>query len=327
MLISKLSTNEINHILKLTQNNNENDAIGHLKRMVNKCHWTEIVYKQTGDSILHYAARNGLANVVNFILKNFDPKSVDFKNKDDKTSLHEASQFSQFHICDILLCYGADVNALKRGDWTPLMLACTKSNYLNNIKTVEILIANGAIVNYKNKDGWSVLHLIAREGDEQMLQLLIENGLNVKMKTKNGRSALHIAALHGHLKMVKILLNLGLDVNEKDKCGNTPICEAVLGNHLAVCQKLISNKADSSIINISGFSLIHLAAFEGHIEMIQFILNELSVDINFVNKNNLTALHCAARKNKVEAYNFLLKNGASENVIDNFSRTPSDYLN
>lgn len=113
MSTSTISKNEISNILKLIQNNNEAETISSLKEIVDKCHWTEIFYKQTGDTVLHYAARNGLSNVVKYLLENFDPKSVDFGNKDDKTSLHEAAQFSRTRICEILLSYGAEVNALK----------------------------------------------------------------------------------------------------------------------------------------------------------------------------------------------------------------------
>lgn len=326
MSCSTLSSNDINHILKTVQSGKEYDVISSLQRIPSSCHWMEISYQHSGDTILHYSARIGLVNVVKYLLENYNPKSVDCKNKDDKTALHEASQFSQFRICEILLNNGASVNALKRGDWTPLMLACTKVNDRASFQTVEILLLHASIVNYKNKDGWTCLHLISRAGDENILKLLIEYGLNLTVKTTNGRSALHIAALHGNLRIIEVLLNLGLDVNEKDNCGNTPLCEAVLGKHLKVCQKLLEYKAETAVVNNCGYSLIHLAACEGHIDMLEFILKVLKFDINFVNKNNLTALHCAARKKQIETYKFLVMNGASESVCDNYSRTPLEYL-
>lgn len=315
----------MNNILKGVQNCNEDEAISYLDRLSTDCNWIEISYKHTGDTVLHLSARNGLVNVVKYLLENFILKAVDCKNKDDKTALHEAAQFSQFRICKILLDNGGNVNALKRADWTPLMLACTKSSGETSFKTVEILLSHGAVTNYKNKDGWTCLHLISREGDEDILKLMIKYGLDLKLKTTNGRSALHIAALHGNLKIVNFLLNSGLDVNLKDKCGNTALSEAVLGNHLTICCKLIEHNADITVVNLSYYSLIHLAACEGHIIMLEFILNVLKFDVNHVNQNNLTALHCAGRKKRKEAYQFLIRNGASESIIDNFNRTPLEY--
>lgn len=327
MCISKVSAHDINKILKLIQSNRENEALLHLKRISDICHWTEIAYKNTGDTVLHYAARYGLTNVVAYLLDYFDLNTVNCKNKDDKTALHDAAQFSQYRICELLLNSGADINTLKRADWTPLMLACTKCNTEDSLTTVEVLLSRGAAVNYQNKDGWTTLHLISREGDENILKLLLHYGVNVDIKTKNGRSALHIAALHGHLNVVNILLRSGLKVNDKDKCGNTALSEAVLGNHLEVCKALLEYGADPTVLNDCDYSLIHLASYEGHIKMIKFILKNLNIDVNFSNKNHLTALHCAARKKKKEAYDYLVRNGASEDILDNHNRTPSDYLN
>ncbi|KAJ8954490.1 hypothetical protein NQ314_007096 [Rhamnusium bicolor] len=291
-----------------------------------KFHWSQVYYDKTGDTVLHCVSRLGFADIIEYLLSNFTPKAVDCRNKDDKTALHEAAQFSQYEACKKLIKHGADINAIKRADWTPLMLACTKINGENSFKTVELLLRNGAIVNYKNKDGWTALHLISREGDATILNLLISYGLDIKVKTKNGRTALHIAALHGNISIVKVLLNLDLNVNEKDSCGNVPIHEAVLGNNIDVCKLLIESNANIFIRNNSDYSLIHLAASEGHIGIIEFILNELKCEVNETNKNGLNALHCAARKGQKDAYQFLVKNGGNINVKDNFGRLPFDYF-
>lgn len=321
---SAVSESKINNILRLVQSKCEDEALSHLKEILPYCDWVKLSYKDTGDTILHCAARNGLDNFVKFLLDSFLRIDIDCRNKDDKTPLHEAAQFSHFRTCETLLNYGATLNVLKRGDWTPLMLACTKRNAM---KTVEVLLSRGADIDYENKDGWTSLHLASRVGDENMVKCLIKNHTNVNLRTKNGRSALHIAALHGNLAVVDILLNLRLAVNDKDHCGNSALCEAILGNHIEVCLKLLEYGGDSTIINNSGYSLIHLAASKGHIEMLEFILKTLKIDVNIINKNNLTALHCAARKKKKEAYAYLVMNGALENIPDKHNRTPLEYLN
>ncbi|KAJ8950752.1 hypothetical protein NQ318_011245 [Aromia moschata] len=249
--------------------------------------------------------------------------SVDCKNNDNKTSLHEAAQFSQHEACKTLLEHGANVNALKRADWTALMLACTKVIGEDSLKTVNILLKHGAIVNHKNKDGWTVLHLISREGDVAIFNLLLKHGLDVTVKTKNGRSALHIAALHGNSEIVKLLLDLGLNVDERDSCGNTPLQEAVLGRDIEICKILIDNKANIYSKNNSDYSILHLAASEGHLGVIDFVLHELKLNVNEANKNSVTALHCAARKHHLDAYNYLVENGGDVTVKDNFNRLPS----
>ena len=55
------------------------------------------------------------------------------------------------------------MDALKRADWTPLMLACTKAG---NECIVSALLEGGANAKLKNKDGWTAFHLAARAAEE-----------------------------------------------------------------------------------------------------------------------------------------------------------------
>lgn len=95
---------------------------------------------------------------------------------------------------------GANVNVVKRADWTPLMLACTKQD----VEVVKALVSNGADLGFVNKDGWTCLHLAAREGNVQILDTLLKScnceaenavssGQLKERKSRNGRKAIHIA--------------------------------------------------------------------------------------------------------------------------------------
>lgn len=322
---SSPSTKEINHVLRGVQSGNEN-VIEDLFEKYPNFHWTELYYEKTGDTVLHCASRLGLVNVIECLVGNFTPLSVDCKNKDDKTALHDAAQFSQYEACQKLLEMGADINALKRADWTPLMLACTKIIGEDTLKTVEVLLKNKAVVNYKNKDGWTVMHLISRGGDLDILKALLKKELDVHVKTNNGRTGLHIAALHGNIDVVKILLELGLEADEKDHCGNTPLHEAVLGNSIEVCKLLINYGADVTLTNNRGYSLLHMAASEGHLEIMDFLLSEYQWDINEVTEDGYTASHCAARNGHREAFDFLKGKDADLSIKDKCNREAASYF-
>ncbi|XP_018336326.1 ankyrin repeat domain-containing protein 16-like [Agrilus planipennis] len=297
------------------------ETLTYMKETSPNVHWSEIRYEKTGDTILHVAARLGLVEIVKTLLKDYTPKKTDCKNNDDKTPLHEAAQFSKYCVCEVLLENNANINALKRADWTPLMLACTKAGSEDSYKTVEVLLSNGALVNYENKDGWTALHLISREGDESILKCLIKYGLDVQKVTKNGRTALHIACLHNHLNIVITLLDLGLDVNCKDKCGNTPLHEAVLGNSLPVFHYLVG-RSDVNVLerNNSDFTILHLAASVGSEDLIKYIIKRLNFNANITTKIQLTPLHCAAKSKKIRAFELLVELGANESIRDKFER-------
>jgi len=53
---------------------------------------------------------------------------IEQSNKTGKRALHEAAQNNQVEVTRLLLKNGANVNSLKQGDWTPLMLATEKKN-------------------------------------------------------------------------------------------------------------------------------------------------------------------------------------------------------
>lgn len=89
----------------------------------------------------HNAARHGDMIVINYLAstKNF---SVDTRDPDDWTPLHVAAWYNQVETVELLLDYGADVNARTKFDWTPLHCAALQGS----IDCVRILLDNGAEV-------------------------------------------------------------------------------------------------------------------------------------------------------------------------------------
>ncbi|CAG9770731.1 unnamed protein product [Ceutorhynchus assimilis] len=292
----------------------------------NPCfHWSSISYEKTGDTILHVAARLGYVTIIHYLLDEFYPCAVNVRNKDDKTALHEAAQFAQLQSILKLCSFRADVNALRRGDWTALMLACTKVQSESNLLIAKALVKRGAQVNLPNKDGWTCVHILAREGGEDIFDYLLEHGLQVNVKTKNGRTPLHIAALHGNIGFISKLITY-IDIDSKDSCGNTPLHEAILGQHIKIAAVLVELGADTYAKNNSDLSVLHLAASQNSLQVINYILSELNGEINFQNKNGWTVAHCAARKGLREICEHLKTLGADLSIKDNFGRSATDYL-
>lgn len=215
------------------------------------------------------------------------------------------------------------------------MLACTNIKPELSYETVRTIASHAKCVfNYRNIDGWTAGHLICREGDLEILKLLVEKGLDMSLETRNGRTCLHIASLHGHTEIVAYLLTFGevFDVNVKDTSGSTPLHEAVLGGHLSTCKFLIENKADVKCMNKAGFNLLHLAASqeenEQNMELLEFLLNDLHISINQTTyfKSQYTPLHCAAKKNNLAIYEFLIKNGCDVNIKDYGGRVAKEMF-
>lgn len=302
-------------------------ALKKFKSVYPNVHFSSLRYEFMRDSVLHVAARLGQLDIITFLLTHYTPNGVNIKNNDNKTPLHEAAQFVQFEAIKILVENGADVNVLKKSDWTPLMLACTRIKDENkNLEIVKYLVEKGALIDYQNKDGWSALHLIVREPASKILSYLIEQKIDLMKLSKNGRSALHVACLHSNLDAVNLLIRNNADVNLKDLSGNTPILEAVLGGDINVLNLLIQHKADVNVRNKADYSALHLAASVSGGETIKYIINTFNISANVTTNLGLTPLHCAAKNNNEINYNILKELGADDSIKDNFGRTPKEYF-
>ena len=93
----------------------------------------------------------GRIEFLDHLIQNFSSLNIlEIYNLDGKTPLHEASQFSQVEIVCLLLQHNVKVDPLKRADWTPLMLACTKTGP-GALQVVQMLLGQGADVTLQNK--------------------------------------------------------------------------------------------------------------------------------------------------------------------------------
>lgn len=317
---------DINKKLLKAAHENNRTFIANFLRENSNFNLADATY-ESGDTLLHVSARLGHVQVLEAILAHTNCP-IDIRNKDNKTALHEACQFCQLEAAKLLLERKAAVNALKKADWTPLMLACVKASDFGgkSEQLISYLVENGAVLNYTNKDGWSVVHLICRDGSSGVLTYLLDKGAHALLKTKNGRSALHVAALHGRTACAEILIKNGLSINDRDNCGNTPLHEAVLGGSLEMIKYFIEVGADKNCVNYEGFTVLHLAASEALTDVIKYIVDELAFDLNVKSKNGFTPLHCAAKKGHRSAYSLLVCCGANESSLDKYQRRPVDYF-
>lgn len=68
----------------------------------------------------------------------------------------------------------------------------------------------------QNSGGWTALHEAAVNGQAEVIQQLVALGASVADRTREGDTALHKAARWGHAHIVRLLLLLGSNVNAVD---------------------------------------------------------------------------------------------------------------
>ena len=98
---------------------------------------------------------------------------------------------------------------------TDVLLIRAASN--GDIEGVKQLLAAGADVNAKYKDGFTPLHRAAREGQKELAELLIAKGADVNARDDIGRTPLYYAAVQGQKEIAELLIAKGANVNAVGK--------------------------------------------------------------------------------------------------------------
>ena len=126
-------------------------------------------------------------------------------------------------------------------DYSPLMFTASDKA----IKTVKLLIANGADINLKNRKGQTALSLACwRYNNEEVIKCLVENGANINERDNSDETPAMNAVIFGCWENIKTLADLGADLNIKTKSGNTLLD---LVNDETLKNYLISKGAKSGI--------------------------------------------------------------------------------
>src|SRR5262245_851364 len=104
------------------------------------------------------------------------------------------------------------------------------------------------------------LAIAARDGHTEVVKKLLASGANVNMKTKDGSTPLINASLNGHTEVVKALLGAGADINAKDMASRTALLQAARYVHIETMEALIAAGADVNAKNNDGRTAVIYAA-------------------------------------------------------------------
>jgi ankyrin repeat protein len=252
------------------------------------------------------AARAGRVRVVKFLLDNGANINVVSQGK---TALHNAVQFGNRAMVELLLQRGADVKAKDGTGGTPLHEAA-QNGFLS---IVEVLLQHKADLNARNSKAnyeLSPLHLAVKNGHAALVGFLLANGDDVNRKA-SGWTPLHGAAASGHDAMVTSLLKAGADVNAADNDGDTPLMDAAERGHLLSVKALLAAKADPEVVDQKGRTALSYAADSGHVQIVQTLLDAgAKPDLG---KLDLPLL-VAVRGQKHQIADLLLSRGAGPNL-------------
>jgi cytohesin len=249
-------------------------------------------------------------------------------------SIHVAVKSGNIEAVKQHLAAGTDVNAKSKGNgWTPLFYATSGGGQK---EIAELLIAEGANVNAKDKLGDTSLQVAAYQGHKEIAELFIDNGADVNAKADNGKTPLdwadgetadilrkhggktgdwlnagksiHKAARAGHIEAVKQHIDAGTDVNAKDEYGMTPLYGAAASGHKEVSELLINKGADVNAKADNGKTPLDRADGE-------------TADILRKHGGKHSTINTAATAGDAEAVKEFLATGAEVNAKDGWGWT------
>ncbi len=209
-----------------------------------------------------YSAKKGFLETVQSLVEE-EGVDVNCKWEIENTALHESAQNGHLDVVRFLVEKGS--NVLARNlivDSTPLLLAAEKGHF----ETFKYLAGNGADLGDKNNLDKGVIHLAAASGSLDIVKYLIEHSATtmalVNQTARSFGTPIHQASFGGHLDIVKHLSQNGANINSQESFRTF--------NIFSDASPLPFQIQSFSIF--SDASPLHLAAFNGHLEVVKYLV-------------------------------------------------------
>eukprot|EP00960_Hanusia_phi_P067634 766672-Hanusia_phi.AAC.1 len=164
---------------------------------------------------------------------------------------------------------------------------------------------------------------MAKAGDSAGLVALLKE-VQVDVRDATGWTALHWAASRGKEEAARLLLEHKADPNASNQLLWAPVHDAARSGNHAILRLLKEAGADLLAKTDGDCTALHFAAKYDRVEAIKLLLEEERVNVNERNKAGQTALFMASSHGNEAAVRALVEKGASVLIGDKASRQPED---
>jgi len=263
-----------------------------------------------GRTLLHVASREGHFDVVKFLVLNChcDPSVSD---NNGMTAL-------------FLACFGGFLDIFKYLIlFDPMLIHFNVS--LGSEKLNHSLKSAFQKHFRKHHSGYGRISLIhaacSRKGSSaEVVKFLHEVvGLDPSSIDRDGETCLHLACGSGNFEAVKYLLeDKHCDINVTDNRGWSPAYMAALAGHFDVLKYLIENQEANRFFKIEGETgavdprstigrgLVHAACSFGHLNVVQYLVDDCGCDPSLKDINGVTSLYLACQNGNIQVVKYLI---------------------
>jgi ankyrin repeat protein len=338
-----------------------------------------------GDSPLHIVITLNRTNeIVQSLLSGGTDVSI--RNIDGKTALYLAVEEGRIEVIPLLLSYQSDVFAADNEGITLFEMALDIGNPLlsalitpetvlqtdsagntmlhkaieksADIKTINFILEHRALVNVRNREGDTSLHLAVRHNEMEIGELLISRGADIFAPNAKGETPLYLTfhspggvrrwMINSHTVLAKdglgngilhyaaqwkldsyipYIVQEGADLEAKNAAGETPLFVAVKytagrgSSSDSTIKTLVNAGASLNNRDNLGNSALHAAVRWNSRDAAQALITA-GIDINVRALNGKTPLHDAVRLGIADIETLLVNRGADVEIRDTGGNTP-----
>ncbi|SLM48078.1 protein of unknown function [Nitrospira japonica] len=270
---------------------------------------------------LHFAVASGHDEVVSYLLE--ARANPNLPSGSGETPLHFAGRHDGVKIVKQLCANGANKEVRDRNGkgQTPLIAALARKAFAgaqalaSERADLQSYISEDPI---KIEEEWSPLHFWSYKGDTEVVQFLLRNRAKIDAQNTEGYRPLHLAAARAHFDVVMLLLDHGATPDLIAKDNHTPITLACLAGALNVVSQLYQ-RVDSPLSARENIpSLLHYGVLSGNVAIVNFLLSK-DHPVDHLDAFGFTPLHLAIQEGHLEIVRCLVRAGAD---LEYPARTP-----
>ena len=195
----------------------------------------------------------------------------------------------------------------------------------NNMKKGNGMLASPDDLNMSPEifaQGCMLLQQAALGNQEAMEKILAKFPDLVNFRDYDRRTALHVASSEGNLDICKFLIKRGARANRSDRWGGSPLDDAHRHRQTPVIAYL--RKLGASTGSTNNLTNFITAAAAGDVDEVNLLLSFGDVKIDEGDYDHRTALHLAAGEGHTEIVQLLCEKGANVNIVDRWGGRPLD---
>jgi len=332
-----------------------------------------------GDTPLHIAIiLNRSVDVIQALLSG--GSDIYSRNIDGKTPLFIAVQEKREALVPVLLSYGSEIFAADNAGLTPFDIAAADNGNIvgflvseetvlqrdsegntmlhsavrnrGNSELIGRILDYRSIVDARNRDGDTALHIAVRMNQRENGEFLISRGADIYSlnslsesplylaftssgglrewiinpttiiaKDGLGNNMLHYAAQWNLNNVIPVIIRNGVSVEEANATGETPLFIAIKTDSPSTIRTLVDNNASLNARDSQGNSVLHAAVRWNAVNSAALFVT-YDIDINVHSLNGNTPLHDAVMLGMDSIVTILINSRANPEVRNIEGNTP-----